>query len=57
MLFNHLLGIFCSYCREYKDPYTGVFINVICDDSVTCEKGHLLGYTWDSNWENFWKDE
>jgi hypothetical protein len=48
MLFNHLLGIFCSYCREYKDPYTGVFINVICDDSVTCEK---------EAWENFWKDE
>ena len=57
MKFNYVLGIYCYHCNRYYDPYIEVYINVLCEESVSCEKGHLLGYTWDLNWENFWRDE
>jgi hypothetical protein len=56
MLFNHILGIYCFYCNEYKDPYK-VFINVTSNDSVTCEKGHLLGFTYDQTYEEFFRQD
>lgn len=57
MLFNHLLGIYCHYCNRYYNPYTEVFINVTSDDSVTCEKNHLLGFTYDQTYEEFFRQD
>ncbi len=55
MIFNYDLGIYCFECKQYYSPYIEVFLNVFCEGSVSCEKGHILGYEWDLVWEEYWK--
>jgi hypothetical protein len=58
MIFNHLLGIWCSICKRYYDPHTEVFLNVLYEGSITCDKDHLCGNTSDPQWqEYFYGDE
>jgi hypothetical protein len=57
MLFNHLLGIYCHWCRKYYDPYTEVYLNLDCEGSISCQKGHNLGYEWDLTWEEFFRQD
>jgi hypothetical protein len=53
MLFNFVLGIYCFHCKKYHNPYTEVYLNIICEGSVSCSKGHVLGYVWDRQWIEF----
>ena len=45
-------GIFCFWCNKYIDPYL-VFLHVLFDGSITCDKNHLLGYEHDKVWQEF----
>jgi len=57
MLFNQLLGIYCFLCKKYKDPHTEVYLNVLYEGSITCEKDHLVGNTSDPQWQEFAGDK
>jgi hypothetical protein len=57
MLFNLLMGIYCFYCKSYKDPYTEVYLNVLYEGSITCEKDHLCGNIADPQWQKFTGEE
>ena len=57
MLFNYVLGIYCFHCKKYCNPHTEVFINVLGDETLSCNQGHLLGFTWDKEWQDFWRQD
>jgi hypothetical protein len=57
MLFNLLMGIYCFYCKKYLSPYTEVFLNVLYQGSITCNKDHLVGNDTDPQWKEFVDDE
>lgn len=41
--------IHCFYCN--KDlGLDKVFLNVLFETSITCEKDHIVGYTYDKEW-------
>ena len=52
MLFNYLVGIYCFKCKGYLDPYL-IFLNVLYEGSITCDKDHLIGNTDDLQWRVF----
>jgi hypothetical protein len=53
MLFNNLWGIYCFYCKRYCDPCIEVFLNVLYEGSISCDKDHLVGNESDPQWQNF----
>jgi hypothetical protein len=58
MLFNYVLGIYCFYCKKYYDPYTEVWLNLLYEGSISCEKEHLVGNESDFEWqEHFYNYE
>ena len=57
MLFNQLFGVYCFYCKKYLDPYTEVYLNVLYEDSISCEQDHLVGNTSDLQWQEFVGDK
>jgi len=56
MLFNLIFGIYCFECKKYYDPHTEVYLHILHEGSITCEHDHLLGYEWDLQWIDYWKD-
>ena len=55
MIFNLLFGIWCEECKKYIDPCE-VWINVLYEGSITCDKDHLVGNEWDIQWIEFLKE-
>jgi hypothetical protein len=59
MLFNIILGIYCFYCKAYKDPYQDVYLSDGSENEgrVCCLKcDNILGYTSDIQWKEFWRN-
>jgi len=54
MFFNLFQGIWCQQCKKYLDPYTEVYLSVLEENSITCDKNHIVGYTTDQQWVEFW---
>jgi hypothetical protein len=52
MLFNYVLGIYCFECKKYLTHYE-VLLNVLYEGSITCDKDHIIGNTWDLQWQEF----
>jgi len=60
MLFNFLLGIYCFQCRQYKNPYTEIYLPDGSENEgrVNClDCDSLLGFTWDKCWSVFWREK
>ena len=53
MLFNYLLGIYCFFCKKYYNPYTETYLNVLYENSISCEKDHLIGNIRDLEWQEY----
>lgn len=53
MIFNTLFGIWCYNCNKYLNPYTEVYLNILYEGSITCEKNHLVGNESDPQWQEY----
>lgn len=57
MIFNFILGIWCYNCKRYYNPHTEVYLNFLYEESITCPENHLIGYTFDNSWKEYWGEE
>jgi hypothetical protein len=57
MLFNFLLGMWCDKCKNYKNPHIEIYLDVLYEGSITCDKDHLIGNDSDLQWQEYWKEQ
>ncbi len=54
MIYNSLWGLWCEFCKGYKDPHTEVYLPDGSENEgrVCCLKcDRVLGFTWDKVWQ------
>lgn len=57
MLFTFNQGIYCFECKNYKNPHTEVYLDVLYEGSITCGENHLVGNQSDPQWKQFFGEE
>jgi hypothetical protein len=57
MLLNKInKTIFCFWCNKWYSVYE-IFLDVLYEGSITCEKDHLLGNQNDQEWQEFFGEK